>query len=101
MKLAACLLVAFVTVVASSCAHAPPRPVVQLRVDSNVADATVWIDDTLVGASADWQKDGRHIPAGFHRVEIRHPSYYSVFQEIDVPAGGATVVHAQLRPLLQ
>ena len=84
-----------------SCAHVVPSGAVGFRVESNVPDATVWIDDILVGKTADWAKDGRHIKAGFHRVEIRHPGYYSFFQEIELPEGSQAVVKADLRQLIE
>jgi hypothetical protein len=83
------------------CATAIPYGAVSLRVDSNVADGTVWVDDALVGNVADWARDGKHIRSGFHRIEIRHAGYYSFFQEIDLPEGAHTVVKAQLHPLVE
>ena len=67
-----------------------------MRVQSNVPDATVWIDDVLVGTAKDWNKDGRQIRAGFHRIEVRHPGYYSFFQEVEVAGGSKVVVNAKL-----
>lgn len=86
---------------APACAHSIPAGAVGFRVESNVADATVWVDDILVGKAADWAKDGKHIRAGFHRIEIRHPGYYSFFQEVELTAGSQTLVKAQLRELIQ
>ena len=65
----------------------------------NVPDATVWVDDVLVGKVADWKCDGQHIRAGFHRIEVRHPNYYSFFQEVELPGGSNVVVNAKLREL--
>jgi hypothetical protein len=96
------LSLSFSTVVAA-CAHAPAGGAVAFRVEANVADATVWIDDVLVGRAVEWRADGkgvRHIRAGFHRVEIRAPGYYSVYREVEQPDGGRVVVRAELRPLL-
>jgi hypothetical protein len=86
---------------APGCATTIPRNAVAFRVDSNVADATVWVDDVLVGSAADWGKDGKHIRAGFHRIEIRHPGYYSFFQEVELPEGSHATVNAQLRPVIE
>jgi len=82
------------------CATTIPRGAVAFRVDANVPDATVWVDDVLVGRAADWNKDGKHIRAGFHRIEIRHPGYYSFFQEVELPEGAHTIVNAKLRPVI-
>jgi hypothetical protein len=84
----------------AACAHAPAGAAASLRVDSNVPDATVWIDDVLAGKASDFARGERSVRAGFHRVEVRSPGYYSVFQEIEQPEGGHAVVEARLRPLL-
>ncbi|HVZ71911.1 MAG TPA: hypothetical protein VHJ20_05990 [Polyangia bacterium] len=86
-----------------ACAHAAPEAGVSFRVEANVAEATVLVDDVLVGRAAEWKGGGpgaRHLRPGFHRVEVRAPGFYSVYQEIDARDGGAAVVRAQLRPLL-
>jgi hypothetical protein len=87
----------------AACAHAPSARAVAFRVEANVPDATVWIDDVLVGRAAEWTASGqavRHIRDGFHRVEVRAPGYYSVYREIDDPKGGLVTVDARLKPLL-
>ena len=83
----------------ASCAHAPVG--VALQVDANVPDATIWIDDVLIGKVTEWAHDGRHIRAGFHRVEIRAPGYYSVYREVEQVDGGHAAVNATLRPLVE
>jgi len=80
------------------CATAIPFGAVAIRVESNVPDATVWVDDVLVGSVSDWARDGKHIRPGFHRIEVRHSGYYSFFKEVELPDGGRAVVNAQLRP---
>jgi len=84
-----------------ACATTIPRGAVSFRVDSNVPDATVWVDDVLVGSARDWATDSKHIRAGFHRIEIRHPGYYSFFQEVELPEGSHAAVSAQLRPIIE
>jgi hypothetical protein len=93
------LVAAIVTGVA--CAHAIPYGAVAFRVESNVPDATVWVDDVLIGKATDWAKEGHHIRAGFHRLEVRHPGYYSFFEEIELPEGSQAVVKADLRQLIE
>ncbi|HVR62630.1 MAG TPA: PEGA domain-containing protein [Polyangia bacterium] len=100
MKRVVFLALAFV-LLASACATSLATVGVAFRVESNVPDATIWIDDVLVGRVADWQRQGRYIRPGFHRVEIRHPDYYSYFAEIEPAAGTQTSLRAQLHPLLQ
>ena len=74
---------------------------VGMRVESNVPDATVWVDDVLVGNVSDWARDGKHIRSGFHRIEVRHSGYYSFFKEVELPDGAQAIVNAQLRPTVE
>ena len=53
----------------------------------------------LVGTVAAWAREGRHVRAGFHRVEIRAPGYYSVFQELERPDGGQATFKAAAPPV--
>lgn len=85
----------------AGCAHTIPSGAVAFRVESNVPDATVWVDDILVGKASDWAKDGKHVKAGFHRIEIRHPRYYSFFQEVELAPGSQALVKAELRELVE
>jgi hypothetical protein len=85
--------------VASSCAHAPAG--VALQVAANVPDAMIWVDGVLIGSVTAWARDGRHIRAGFHRVEIRAPGYYSVYREVEQADGGHASVSATLRPVIE
>jgi hypothetical protein len=82
------------------CAHAPPPPTIALKVECNVADATVFVDDVPAGAAVRWKAGDRRIRAGFHRIEVAAPGYYSVYEEVDLPNGGAAVVPANLRKTL-
>ena len=84
----------------SSCAHTLDANAIAFRVECNVPDATVWVDDVLVGKVTDWKSD-KPIRAGFHRIEVRHPSYYSFFQEVELPGGSHVVVNAKLRELIE
>jgi hypothetical protein len=70
------------------------------QVECNVPDAMVIIDDVLVGRVSEWSRPGRQIRPGFHRIEIRHPSYFSHYAEIELSDGGGQVVKAELHPLL-
>ena len=84
-----------------ACATWKAQDAISLRVECNVPDATIWVDDVLVGTAANWKADGKYIRSGFHRLEIRHPAHYSHFQEIDLPSGGKTIVTAKLEPLVE
>jgi hypothetical protein len=82
------------------CAHTLSSGAAGVRVECNVPDASVWIDDLLAGNAKEWKSEGHQIRAGFHRIEIRHPGYFSFFQEVELPPGSRTVVNAKLRELL-
>ena len=87
--------------VVGGCAHTLGDYAAGVRVDCNLPDATVWIDDLLAGSAAEWKREGHQIRAGFHRIEIRHPGYYSVFREIELPEGGQAIVKAPLRQVIE
>jgi len=99
MLAAAALFVLFV-LAAGSCAHGLGDNAIAFRVECNVPDATIWVDDVLVGKVTDWKSD-KQISAGFHRIEVRHPNYYSFFQEVELPDGSNVVVNAKLRELIE
>ncbi len=84
----------------AGCATLHGEAAATLRVQCNVPDAMVLLDDGVVGQTGEIGKQGKSIRPGFYRVEIRHPSYYSYFGEIQVDEGGAAVVKAELHPLL-
>jgi len=92
----------FVVAMLPACATlGSPRNAVPFRVDVNVPDATVWVDDHLVGSAAVLAKEGTFLRAGFHRVEVRHPDYYSYFTEVTPKKGEPVLIHAELHGLLQ
>ncbi len=86
--------------VGTACATVRPVPVASLKVECNVAAALLWIDDGFAGRVSDWMRGSHQLPVGFHRIEVRHPSYFSHFAEVELSAGGAGTVTAHLHPLL-
>jgi hypothetical protein len=84
----------------ASCATLAGGPSGTFAVKCNVADAAVLVDDVLVGRVAEWAPPGRPIRPGFHRIEIRHPAYFSHYTEIEVVDGRPSLVAAELHPLL-
>jgi hypothetical protein len=82
------------------CATMKPEAAGTLKVDCNVPEAAVLLDDELIGRAGELAKTGKSLRPGFYRVEIRQPNYYPYFTEINVPEGGATAVKAELHPLL-
>ena len=72
-----------------------------VRVECNVPDATR-LDRRRPGRhDRELEGRGRQIRAGFHRIEVRHPGYYSFFQEVELPGGSHVVVTAKLRELVE
>ncbi|HXJ20782.1 MAG TPA: PEGA domain-containing protein [Polyangia bacterium] len=91
---------AALSLLVAACAHTLEPGSVGVRVECNISDATVYIDDLMVGRAADWKAEGHQIRGGFHRIEVRAPGYYSFFQEIELPAGAHAVINANLREVL-
>ena len=83
----------------AACATGRPATVT-LAVRCNVPDASVLVDDVLVGHASQWAPPGHTLRPGFHRIEIRQVGYFSHYTEIDLRDGAATVVQADLHPLL-
>src|SRR5450759_4073560 len=95
-------LVVFVAVLGFciGCATMKPEASGSLRVDCNVPEAAVLLDNDLAGRAGELKKQPKSVRPGFYRVEIRHPGYYTYFAEINVAEGGAAAVKAELHPLL-
>ena len=94
-------LVSLAVFLFAGCASLKSEGSAAFRVECNVPDAAVLLDDVPMGRASQWAKPDRFIRAGFYRVEIRHPNYYSHFEEITVADGGSAVVKAELHPLLE
>jgi hypothetical protein len=94
------VVAAALSLLVAACAHTLEPGEVGVRVECNIPDASVYIDDLMVGSATDWKSEGHQVRAGFHRIEIRAPGYYSFFQEIELPAGAHAVVRANLREVL-
>lgn len=71
-----------------------------LRIDCDVPQASVFIDDVFVGVAEEWAVDGRLVKPGFHRIEIRHPDRFTHYEEVNLTKGDAVRVVVTLRPLL-
>ncbi|MCG5052387.1 MAG: hypothetical protein KA712_05465 [Myxococcales bacterium] len=72
-----------------------------LRIDCNVPEAAIFIDDVYEGPCASWSVDGRLVSPGFRRVEVRHPERYTHYQELELVKGDAVRMDVQLRPWLE
>jgi hypothetical protein len=71
-----------------------------LKIDCNVPEAAVWIDDRLAGRVAEY-REPRPMMAGFRRLEIRHPGHFTYFREISSRPGDTVHVRAELRAELE
>jgi hypothetical protein len=85
---------------ALACSHVREPRAGTLRVECNVSDATLWVDDVLLGTVSAWRQ-GHLVRVGFHRVEIRHPNYFTHFAEVHVREKQVVTVRAELRPQLE
>jgi hypothetical protein len=95
------LVILFAVYWFAGCASLKSEGSAAFRVECNVPDAAVLLDDVPMGRASQWAKPDRFIRPGFYRVEIRHPRYYSHFDEITVADGGSALVSAELHPLLE
>jgi len=98
MKLAGIL--ASLALLVSGCVSLQPDMAATVRLECNIPDAAVIVDDVMLGRVSEFNKVDRHIRPGFYRVEFRHPNYYTHYTEFEVADRGVAVVKAELRPLL-
>lgn len=87
----------------AACGGAAPRPAqpaakAVLIIESSVADATVWLDDQPVGEVARLAS-GIRLPAGDHRVELRHDTHHARFAEVTLAPGEHRVLALPLTPM--
>ncbi len=66
-----------------------------LVVETEIKDATLWVDDRPVAQIRDLPK-GIRLPSGFHRVEIRHDDYHTRYLEMTLRQGEVRRVQAEL-----
>jgi hypothetical protein len=67
--------------------------------DSNVKDATMWVDGIFVGGLGTLG-GGIALDPGEHLVEIRHDDYFAYYAELDVKRGERKRIPVQLAPVL-
>jgi hypothetical protein len=73
----------------AACAPAsrpPPTPTGVLLIHCPVPDASLWVDERLVGELR-LLPAGVRVAAGPHRVELRHDRYHTRYAEATVAAG--------------
>lgn len=95
---------AIVALALGACGH-PPRvhgvgegdAVLTFR--ANVRDAGMWLDGVFVG-SLDALPGGVAVPAGVHRLEIRHDDYFAYYAELELGRGERRRIDVELAPVL-
>jgi hypothetical protein len=76
-------------------APAAPAPAAVLVVRCAVADAALWIDDRLVG-EVGRLSGGVRLPAGAHRVELRHDAHHTRYAEVTLAPGERKLLELSL-----
>jgi hypothetical protein len=67
-----------------------------LMIDCDVPDAAVYVDEVFLGRAEEWNVRGRFIKAGLHRFELRHPDYFTHYEEQLLERGDAVVLKIHL-----
>jgi hypothetical protein len=80
----------------SGCVSMQPDLAATLRLECDVPEAAVLLDDVMMGRVSELNKVEQHIRPGFYRVELRHPDYYTYYTEFQVEDDGVAVVKATL-----
>jgi hypothetical protein len=70
---------------------AAPTATAVLVVECAVADAALWVDERFVADVADL-RGGVRLPAGRHRIEVRHPGHHAHLAELELRAGERRIV---------
>lgn len=83
------------------CATWSRSPAAAFRVDCNVPEAAVLLDDVMMGRVSQWSTADHFVKPGFYRVELRHPGYYPYFTEVTVADGGSALVKAELHAVVE
>jgi hypothetical protein len=92
--------VAVLALALSACAGLRFGDAAALRIDCAVPEAAVFIDDTFMGRAHEWNRDGRFVKPGFHRIAVLHPDYYEHYAELQLAKGDAVLLQVSLYRLL-
>ena len=76
-------------------------PSALLKVECDVPDARIYVDDFLAGTVEKARRGGIPVVPGVRRVEIRHQRYHSHFALVKLVKGGEVKVTASLREVLE
>lgn len=83
-------LIPLALLLASGCAGAPKT--VSFRLHANVDEASVTVDDQLLGSAAFVQKRGVALPPGTHRVTVERPGYFPFDELVEAKEGQPPIV---------
>jgi hypothetical protein len=72
-------------------AQAPPPVTVSLRLDGTPADATVVIDDLVLGPLSFVASHGVALPPGLHHVTVTADGYFPWDRAVEAKPGGALI----------
>jgi hypothetical protein len=79
-----------------SCASLRFGGAAALKIDCDVPDAALYVDDIFLGRAAEWNVDGRFVKAGLHRFELRHPDYFTHYEEQLLERGDAVLLRIRM-----
>lgn len=68
-----------------------------VRLVADVPEASVLVDDELLGTVGDYDGAALGLPPGPHTIVIEHPDYHRETIEVNVTDGVATAVTVELR----
>ena len=68
-----------------------------VRLTSGVPEASLFVDDELLGTVADYEGLSIRLPPGTHRIVLDHPDYHPEEIEVTVSEGMATAVTLEMR----
>jgi hypothetical protein len=74
----------------SACVQQPPKTV-SLRIDGNVRDASVTVDDKYLGAFAFVAAHGVALPPGTHRITVEKSGYFPWDKLVEAKDGGTPI----------
>ncbi|MFO0553990.1 MAG: PEGA domain-containing protein [Polyangiaceae bacterium] len=76
------------------------KATVSLRLDGNIDDASVTIDDQDLGSVSFVEKRGVALPIGQHRVTIKKTGFFPYDEIVDAKEGSAPIqLHVELEPI--
>lgn len=96
--LALIVVLAFVACGGSVPVRKPAGGILVLKCD--LPEAEIWLDSKYFREVAETTR-GVRLPAGTHRLEVRHPDYHSMYYEVELVPEERRVIEVQLAPLLR